>query len=275
MFKTEDKLFQYSSITDNQMPFGKSSWDYTLEDFLDTEQVKRPSYINAATLSGAFIIVSTIGLVLFQFDFDLGLGSIYTLPFLGGILLLLAAFSSRFIGEKKPKKKNRNKTNEDVFGGQHYSNEFLRYDGFETENNQSVHYSNHGVAINKNKSPEEFNGFGSGESESFSSGHIKNDDNISNSERGRTNAFQEDSTTYSWDYFQQKRSKRLYKSRHDKKLWGVCGGLADFFGIGTIWIRSIFVVAFFMGWGSSFLIYVAFSLILNKEPLNLDYPEKW
>jgi hypothetical protein len=34
-------------------------------------------------------------------------------------------------------------------------------------------------------------------------------------------------------------------------------------------------LAFFMGWGSSLFIYVALSLVLNKEPLDLDYPEKW
>lgn len=117
--------------------------------------------------------------------------------------------------------------------------------------------------------------FGSGDSKPSSSGNTQYDNNKSYAERGRTNTFQADSTTYSWGYFQQRRSKRLYKSRNDKKLWGVCGGLADFFGIGTMWVRSIFVLAFFMGWGSSLFIYVALSLILNKEPLDLDYPEKW
>ena len=57
----------------------------------------------------------------------------------------------------------------------------------------------------------------------------KYDDNIHNTERGRTNTFQADSTTYSWGYYQQENSKQLYKSRNDKKLWGVCGGIANFF----------------------------------------------
>ena len=247
MFKSKSRKFQYSSVTDNQMSFGKSSLDHTLEDFLDAEQVEKPSYINAATLSGAFIMLSTIGYVLFHLGLDMGPGSIYVLPFLGCIFLLLAAFSSHFIGEKKPKKKN--KTNDDVFGGQHYPYEPFRF--------------------------KEFDVFGSDESKSFTTGQTKDDDNIHNTERGRTNTFQADSTTYSWGYYQQENSKQLHKSRNDKKLWGVCGGIAKFFCIGTIWVRTIFVVAFFMGWGSSLLIYIALGLILNKEPLDLDYPEKW
>ena len=247
MFKSKSRKLQYSSVTDKQMPFGKSSLDHTLEDFLDAEQVEKPSYINAATLSGAFLMLSTIGYVLFHLGLDMGPGTIYALPFLGGIFLLLAACSSHFVGEKKPKKKN--KTNDDVFGGQHYPYEPFRY--------------------------EELDVFGSDESKSFTMGQTKYHDNIHNTERGRTNTFQADSITYSWGYYQQKNSKQLYKSRNDKKLWGVCGGIANFFCIGTIWVRTIFVVAFFMGWGSSLLIYIALGLILNKEPLVLDYPEMW
>ena len=89
------------------MPFGKSSLDHTLEDFLDAEQVEKPSYINAATLSGAFYNAVHNRLRFVSFRVDMGPGSIYVLPFLGCIFLLLAAFSSHFIGEKKPKKKNK------------------------------------------------------------------------------------------------------------------------------------------------------------------------
>ena len=255
------------------MPFGKSSLDHTLEDFLDAEQVEKPSYINAATLSGAFIILSTIGDVLFNLGLNVGSGSIYALPFLGGIFLLLAAFSSYFIGEKNPRRKN--KINDDVFGGQHYPYEPFRYKEFRKGFNQSGQHFNPGTITNKNKTNKEFDVFGSNKSKLFAMGQTQYDDNIPNTERGRTNTFQADSTTYSWGYYQQKKSEQLYKSRNDKKLWGVCGGLANFFCIGTIWVRIIFVVAFFMGWGSSLLIYIALGLILNKEPLDLDYPEKW
>ena len=283
MFKTKNKSFGSPGSTDStidstaeqEMPFGKSSLDHTLEDFLGKEQEKKPSYINAATISGTFIVLTTFSFILFRMGLDFGPGSIDALPFLGGIFLLLAAVSSRFVGEKKPKKEKKKKTKEDVFGGQHYPDEPLRYEGFGSDSKQASQYSKYHSGTNKQVGTKNFDVFGSGDSKPSSTGNTQYDNNQPYAERGRTNTFQADSTTYSWGYFQQRRSKRLYKSRNDKKLWGVCGGLADFFGIGTMWVRSIFVLAFFMGWGSSLFIYVALSLILNKEPLDLDYPEKW
>ena len=130
------------------------------------------------------------------------------------------------------------------------------------------------MLTNKNKTSKEFDIFGLDEYNSFTMGQTQYDDSKPITERGRTNTFQADSPTDSWGYYQQKNSKRLYKSRNDKKLWGVCGGLANFFGIGTIWVLTIFVV-FFMGWGSSLLIYIALGLILNKKPQDLDHPDKW
>ena len=35
--------------------------------------------------------------------------------------------------------------------------------------------------------------------------------------------------------------KRLYRSRRDKKLAGVCGGVANYFGIDPIIVRLIWV----------------------------------
>ena len=111
MFKTKNKSFRFpgstDSTTEQEIPFGKSSLDHTLEDFLGKEQEKKPSYINAATLSGAFIILTTFSFILYRMGLDFGPGSIDALPFLGGIFLLLAAVSSRFVGEKKPKKEKK------------------------------------------------------------------------------------------------------------------------------------------------------------------------
>ncbi|HIR75336.1 MAG TPA: PspC domain-containing protein [Candidatus Choladousia intestinipullorum] len=37
--------------------------------------------------------------------------------------------------------------------------------------------------------------------------------------------------------------KRLYKSRNDSKICGVCGGIAEYFRIDSTVVRLIFVVA--------------------------------
>lgn len=59
-------------------------------------------------------------------------------------------------------------------------------------------------------------------------------------------------------------SKRLYLSDNDKKIAGVCGGLADYFDIDVTIIRIVwFVAAFFYGTG--FILYLAFWLIVPRE----------
>jgi len=39
--------------------------------------------------------------------------------------------------------------------------------------------------------------------------------------------------------------KKLYRSRTDRKIWGVCGGLAKYFGIDPTIVRVIAVVSIF------------------------------
>lgn len=123
---------------------------------------------------------------------------------------------------------------------------------------------------NKNKPLKEFDVFGSGESKSFTTGQTQYDDNLPNTYHDRTNTYQADSTTSSLSYVQKKHCKRLYESKNDKNHWDVCEGLADFFGIDTNWALSFFAAVFIIAWGSCLLIYMALSLILNKEPLDLD-----
>ncbi|GAG67838.1 unnamed protein product [marine sediment metagenome] len=41
--------------------------------------------------------------------------------------------------------------------------------------------------------------------------------------------------------------KRLYRSRKDKIIDGVCGGLGEYFGIEPLLFRIVFVALAFMG----------------------------
>jgi phage shock protein C len=47
------------------------------------------------------------------------------------------------------------------------------------------------------------------------------------------------------------------------KVFGVCAGIADYFGIDTMLVRIGFVAATVFGFGSPVLIYVAIALIAN------------
>jgi phage shock protein C len=59
--------------------------------------------------------------------------------------------------------------------------------------------------------------------------------------------------------------RRLYKSRTNRKIAGVCGGIAEFFGLDPALIRLAFVVLLILGGGGG-LIYLIAALILDDNP---------
>lgn len=63
--------------------------------------------------------------------------------------------------------------------------------------------------------------------------------------------------------------KKLFRSNKDKKLFGVCGGLGEFFDIDPTFIRLVFVVAAFI-YGSGSLLYLILALITPEKPLGED-----
>jgi phage shock protein C len=56
---------------------------------------------------------------------------------------------------------------------------------------------------------------------------------------------------------------KLMLNRANKKIWGVCAGLADWTGIDTTIVRIFFVAATLLGFGSALLVYIALGLILD------------
>jgi phage shock protein C len=60
--------------------------------------------------------------------------------------------------------------------------------------------------------------------------------------------------------------KRLYRSRDDKKIAGVCGGLAEYFGIDATIVRLIFVVLLLPGGLPGFIPYILLWIIVPLEP---------
>ena len=58
--------------------------------------------------------------------------------------------------------------------------------------------------------------------------------------------------------------KRFVLSQTDKKLGGVCGGLADYFGIDSLIVRLAFV-ALIIGWGSGLLLYILLWILAPKQ----------
>ena len=58
--------------------------------------------------------------------------------------------------------------------------------------------------------------------------------------------------------------KKLYKSNKDKKLCGVCGGLADYFDIDSTIVRLIWVFLVFCV-GTGILAYLVAALIMPEK----------
>ncbi len=63
--------------------------------------------------------------------------------------------------------------------------------------------------------------------------------------------------------------KKLYKSNTDKKLNGVCGGIAEYFDIDSTIVRLGWVIFSACG-GSGILAYLIAMLIMPEKPTIID-----
>ena len=59
-------------------------------------------------------------------------------------------------------------------------------------------------------------------------------------------------------------SRSLRRSRNNRWIAGVCGGLVEFFGIGAGWFRLAFVVALIPGGVPGLLLYVILWIIVPQ-----------
>ncbi len=59
--------------------------------------------------------------------------------------------------------------------------------------------------------------------------------------------------------------KRLYRSRRDKVISGVCGGIAEYFDLDSTIIRLAWVVLILLG-GTGVIAYIIAAIIVPEEP---------
>ena len=60
--------------------------------------------------------------------------------------------------------------------------------------------------------------------------------------------------------------KRLYRSRKDRMIAGVCGGLGDYFNIDPTLVRLLVVILALAG-GPGLLAYIILAIVVPEEPL--------
>jgi phage shock protein PspC (stress-responsive transcriptional regulator) len=65
---------------------------------------------------------------------------------------------------------------------------------------------------------------------------------------------------------------RLYRVRVDRKLFGVCGGLAEYFGIDPTIVRIAFIASAFVSLGVTLLAYVLLSILVPRKPFPFSTP---
>ncbi|MBE0646446.1 MAG: PspC domain-containing protein [Bacteroidales bacterium] len=60
--------------------------------------------------------------------------------------------------------------------------------------------------------------------------------------------------------------RRLYRSRRDRIIGGVCGGLGEYFKVDPVLLRVLWAVMFFAG-GMGLLAYIIAWIIVPEEPV--------
>ena len=60
--------------------------------------------------------------------------------------------------------------------------------------------------------------------------------------------------------------KKLYKSNDDKKIDGVCGGIAEYLNVDSPVIRLLWVIGTVFA-GAGILAYIAAALIIPRKPI--------
>jgi phage shock protein C len=59
--------------------------------------------------------------------------------------------------------------------------------------------------------------------------------------------------------------KRIYRSDKDRMLWGVCGGLAEYFEVDPTIIRLLWVLGTLASFGFGIVLYIIAAIIIPKK----------
>ncbi len=60
-------------------------------------------------------------------------------------------------------------------------------------------------------------------------------------------------------------SRVLRRSRHERMVAGVCGGLGEFFGINPIWFRIAFLISLLPGGVPGLLLYLLMCIVIPAK----------
>ncbi len=69
-------------------------------------------------------------------------------------------------------------------------------------------------------------------------------------------------------------TKRLYRSRKDRIIGGVCGGIAEYLQTDPTLIRLIWTIITILSFGFGILAYLAFWIIVPEKPMKQSIAER-
>lgn len=64
--------------------------------------------------------------------------------------------------------------------------------------------------------------------------------------------------------------KKLYRSRQDRKLFGLCGGIAEMLNVDATLLRILLIVLTVFTSGALILVYILAGLVVPKEPTSFN-----
>ncbi len=67
--------------------------------------------------------------------------------------------------------------------------------------------------------------------------------------------------------------RKLYRSKTDRKIFGVLGGFAKYFGVDATILRIIYVLLSLFVLGCPIIIYLIVALVIPEEPENTEYQQ--
>ncbi len=63
--------------------------------------------------------------------------------------------------------------------------------------------------------------------------------------------------------------KKIYRSSTDKIIWGVCGGLGEYFQIDSVIVRILFILMLFAD-GTGFFLYIILAIMMPSSSKKTD-----
>lgn len=65
-------------------------------------------------------------------------------------------------------------------------------------------------------------------------------------------------------------TRRLYKSRIERKLFGVCGGLGEYFNLDPTIVRLLFVLSAIASFGIALFAYIVMAIVVPEKPITVQ-----